>query len=163
LGEGAAMTPDTVFRIASMTKAIASVAAMQLVEQGKLTLDDPVPGIDPTLSAPQVLEGFDASGAPRLRPAKGPITLKHLLTHTAAFSYDTWAPAPGGYAKATGMPGRATGKVAALRQPLVFDPGARWLYGINIEWVGRIIEATSGQALEEYFRDRIFGPLGMKD
>jgi len=61
------------------------------------------------------------------------------------------------------MPGRATGKVASLRQPLVFDPGARWLYGINIEWTGRIIEAVSGQALEDYFRERIFAPLGMKD
>src|SRR5258705_12856208 len=61
------------------------------------------------------------------------------------------------------MPGRATGKVASLRQPLVFDPGARWLYGINIEWTGRLIEATSGQSLEDYFRERIFGPLGMKD
>ncbi len=163
LGESAAMTPDTVFRIASMTKAIASVAAMQLVEQGKLKLDEPVPGIDPTLSAPQVLEGFDAAGAPRLRPAKGAITLKRLLTHTAGFSYDIWDPDTGRYFKVTGMPSRATGKVAALRQPLVFDPGARWLYGINIEWVGRIIEATSGQALEDYFRERIFAPLGMKD
>ena len=163
LGESPAMTLDTVFRIASMTKAIATVAAMQLVAQGKLTLDDPVPGIDPTLSAPQVLEGFDAAGAPRLHPAKAPITLKRLLTHTAGFSYDTWDADTGRYAKVTGMPGRATGKVASLRQPLVFDPGARWLYGINIEWVGQIIEATSKQPLEDYFRDRIFGPLGMKD
>src|SRR5882672_1064688 len=152
----AAMTPDTVFRIASMTKAISTVAAMQLVEQGKLKLEGPVPNIDPTLGSPTVLEGFDAAGAPKVRPAKGPITLRHLLTHTAGFSYDIWDPDTGRYIKATGMPGRATGKVASLRQPLVFDPGARWLYGINIE-------ATSGQSLEDYFRERIFGPLGMKD
>ena len=159
----AAMTPDTVFRIASMTKAIASVAAMQLVEQGKLKLEEPVPGIDPALSSPQVLEGFEASGAPKLRPAKRPITLRHLLTHTAGFTYDIWSPETGRYVKETGTPHRSTGKVASLRTPLVFDPGDRWLYGIHIEWVGRIIEATSGQQLEDYFRDRIFGPLGMKD
>src|SRR5689334_20539126 len=83
--KGPAMTPDTIFRIASMTKAVTSVAAMQLVERGLLALDGPVPDIDPALSAPQVLEGFDAGGAPRLRPARGPITLRHLLTHTAGF------------------------------------------------------------------------------
>jgi methyl acetate hydrolase len=163
LDASAAMTPDTVFRIASMTKAIASVAAMQLVEQGKLKLQEPVPNIDPTLGSPQVLDGFDASGAPKLRPAKRPITLRHLLTHTAGFTYDIWSPDTVRYVKATGLPHRATGKVASLRTPLVFDPGDRWLYGIHIEWVGRIVEAVSGQAIEDYFRDRIFGPLGMKD
>jgi methyl acetate hydrolase len=163
LGESAAMTPDTVFRIASMTKAIATVAAMQLVEQGKLTLEGPVPNIDPTLGSPTVLEGFDATGAPKVRPARAPITLRRLLTHTAGFSYDIWDADTGRYIKTTGMPGRATGKVASLRQPLVFDPGTRWLYGINIEWTGRIIEAVSGVALEDYFREKIFGPLGMKD
>src|SRR5258706_171471 len=89
VASGLAMTPDTVFRIASMTKAITSVAAMLLVEEGRLSLDAPVPDIgEPTLNAPQVLEGFDAAGAPRLRPAKRPITLQHLLTHTAGFTYD---------------------------------------------------------------------------
>src|SRR5688572_32408081 len=102
-GSGA-MTRDTVFRIASMTKATASVAAMQLVEQGKLKLDEPVPGIDPALASPQVLEGFDAGGAPMLRPAKRPITLRHLLTHTAGFSYDIWNADTGRYVKATGIP-----------------------------------------------------------
>jgi len=163
LGESAAMTLDTVFRIASMTKAIATVAAMQLVEQGKLKLEGPVPNIDPTLGSPTVLDGFDAAGAPKVRPAKGPITLRQLLTHTAGFSYDIWDPDTGRYLKATGMPGRATGKLASLRQPLVFDPGTRWLYGINIEWTGRLIETVTGVALEDYFREKIFGPLGMKD
>ena len=87
---GAAMTIDTVFRIASMTKAITSVAAMQLVEQGKLQLDGPVPDIDPALAKPQVLDGFDRAGAPILRPARRPITLRHLLTHTAGFTYEIW-------------------------------------------------------------------------
>lgn len=157
------MTLDTVFRIASMTKAIASVAAMQLVEQGKLKLEDPVPNIDPALASPQVLEGFDASGAPRLRPAKRPITLRHLLTHTAGFGYEIWDGNLGRYIKATGMPARSTAKVASIRTPLVFDPGEKWEYGINTDWVGRIVEAVSGKPIDVYFRDRIFGPLGMKD
>src|ERR1700741_2871011 len=88
--DGPAMTRDSVFRIASMTKAVTSVAALQLVEQGKLQLDEPIGRILPELAAPQVLEGFDASGAPRLRPAKRPITLRHLLTHTAGFGYVMW-------------------------------------------------------------------------
>jgi methyl acetate hydrolase len=90
LAGGSAMTLDTVFRIASMTKAITCVAAMQLVEQGKLSLDEPVPAIDPGLGSPQVLDGFDAAGRPILRPAKRPITLKHLMTHTAGFCYEQW-------------------------------------------------------------------------
>ena len=163
LAKGPAMTRDTVFRIASMTKAVTSVAAMQLVEQGKLALNEPVPAIDPALSAPQVLEGFDASGAPRLRPAKRPITLRHLLTHTAGFSYEVWDGNTQRYVKTTGMPSTVSGKVAALRTPLAFDPGDRWLYGVNIDWAGRIVEATSGKPLDVYFRDHILGPLGMKD
>jgi CubicO group peptidase (beta-lactamase class C family) len=163
LATGPAMTIDTVFRIASMTKAITSVAAMQLVERGMLTLNDPVPGVDHALAAPQVLEGFEPSGEPRLRPAKRPITLRHLLTHTAGFCYEQWDANMVKYVKATGMPSTASGKVAALRMPLVFDPGERWEYGVNIDWVGMIVEALSGKSLDVYFRDHIFQPLGMKD
>jgi methyl acetate hydrolase len=163
LGKGPAMTRDTVFRIASMTKAVTSVAAMQLVEQGKLTLEGALPDIDKALSAPQVLTGFDASGAPQLRPAKRPITLRHLLTHTAGFSYETWDGDTQRYVKASGMPSTQTGKIAALRLPLVFDPGERWEYGINTDWVGRLVEGVSGKPLDVYFRDHVFAPLGMKD
>jgi methyl acetate hydrolase len=163
LGKGPAMTTDTVFRIASMTKAITCVAAMQLVEQGKLKLDEPVPNIDPGIGAPQVLEGFDAAGAPKLRPAKRPITLRHLLTHTAGFSYEIWNANTARYVKTTGLPSFSTLKLASLRMPLAFDPGDKWEYGVNIDWVGRLVEATSGQPIDAYFRDRIFGPLDMKD
>ena len=157
------MTLDGVFRIASMTKAITSVAAMQLVEQGKLALEAPVPDIDPTLGAPQVLQGFDPAGAPRLRPAKRPITLRHLLTHTAGFGYDMWDANLGRYLQTAGLPPRGTGRVASIRMPLVFDPGERWEYGINTDWVGRLVEAASGRPLDAYFRERIFAPLGMSD
>jgi len=164
VANGPAMTPDTVFRIASMTKAITSVAAMQLVEEGRLALDAPVPDIgEPALTAPQVLDGFDTAGKPLLRPAKRPITLKHLLTHTAGFTYDWSNPNTQRYAETTGMPATATGKLAALRQPLAFDPGERWEYGVNIDWVGLLIEAVSGKKLDVVLQERIFAPLGMRD
>ncbi len=161
--ESPAMTRDSVFRIASMTKAVISVAAMQLVEQGKLQLDEPIGNALPELAAPQVLEGFDTSGTPRLRPAKRPITLRNLLTHTAGFGYEVWNPELIRYVGATGMPSVMTGKLAGLRLPLVFDPGERWEYGINIDWVGRAIEAVAGQPLDAHFRAHIFAPLGMTD
>jgi CubicO group peptidase (beta-lactamase class C family) len=163
LAQGPAMTLDTIFRLASMTKAVTSVAAMQLVEQGRLQLDQPIGNVLPELSAPQVLDGFDDAGAPRLRPAKRPITLRHLLTHTAGFGYETWDPNLIRYVKVSGTPSTSTGKLASLRLPLVFDPGERWEYGINLDWVGRAVEAVSGQPLEAYFRERIFAPLGMSD
>ena len=163
LASGPAMTIDTVFRIASMTKAVTSVAAMQLVEAGKLALDDPVPAIDPTLASPQVLDGFSAAGEPILRPAQRPITLRHLLTHTAGFTYEMWNADMRRYIEATGTPAVMSGRLAALRRPLCFDPGARWEYGINTDWVGQIVEAASGQTLNNYFREYIFAPLGMAD
>jgi methyl acetate hydrolase len=162
-GAGGAMTLDTVFRIASMTKAITSVAAMQLVERGKIGLDEPVPAIDPALNSPQVLEGFDAAGQPRLRPAKRPATLRHLLTHTAGFTYDWSNPRIARYLQVTGIPLMSSGRHAALGQPLAFDPGEKWEYGINIDWVGRIIEEVSGQPIEAYLREHVCGPLGMDD
>src|ERR1700736_2575681 len=163
LANGPEMTPDTIFRLASMTKAVTSTAAMQLVEQGRLQLDQPIGNVLPELAAPQVLEGFEESGAPRLRPAKRPITLRHLLTHTAGFGYETWDADLIRYVKVSGTPPTSTGKLASLRLPLVFDPGDRWEYGINIDWVGRTVEAISGQPLEVYFHEHIFAPLGMTD
>jgi CubicO group peptidase (beta-lactamase class C family) len=157
------LAPDTVFRIASMTKIVTCVAAMQLVERGKLALEGPVPAIDPALASPQVLEGFDADGTPRLRPARRPITLRHLLTHTAGFCYETWDASMARFVPEMGMPSTTTGQVAALRMPLVFDPGEKWEYGINIDWVGRIVESVSGQRLDAYFREHLFAPLGMDD
>jgi methyl acetate hydrolase len=163
LADGPAMTRDTVFRIASMTKAVTSVAAMQLVEQGKAQLDQPVGNVLPELAVPQVLEGFDESGAPRLRPAQRPITLRHLLTHTAGFGYEMLNADLIRYVQCTGTPSTSTGRLASLRLPLLFDPGDQWEYGINIDWVGRIVETISGQSLDAYFAEQIFGPLGMTD
>lgn len=163
IADGPAMTIDTVFRIASMTKAVTSVAAMQLVEHGALSLDAPIGGVLPELAEPYVLKGFDAAGKPRLRPAKRPITLRHLLTHTAGFGYEMLSGDLIRYVAATKTPSTSTGQLASLRLPLLFDPGDKWEYGINLDWVGRAIEAASGQTLDRYFRDRIFAPLGMAD
>jgi methyl acetate hydrolase len=160
---GAAMTPDTMFWIASMTKAVTSAAAMQMVEQGKLSLDKPISDVVFELSATQVLDGFDASGAPKLRPPKRPITLRHLLTHTAGFSYDLWNKDIERYMKVANIPGVGTCKNEALKTPLVADPGDKWEYGINIDWAGKAVERVSGLSLDGYLRDRIFTPLGMKD
>ncbi len=163
LGDPAAMTLDTVFWIASMTKAITSVAAMQLVEQGRIGLDQPLDSVVPKLANPQVMDGFDADGQPRLRPARRSITLHDLLTHIAGFVYEMWNGDISRYLKATGRPGTGTGLNAALEQPLAFDPGARWEYGINTDWVGKVVEAVSGQTLGAYFAEHITGPLGMAD
>jgi methyl acetate hydrolase len=162
LGGGQPMTRDTVFRVASMVKLITSVAALQLVEQDKLSLDAPVPDIEPELGAPQVLEEFTSGGLPSLRPAKRPISLRQLLTHTAGFTYRLWDAKAARYFKAIELlPAAARSK--APRTPLMFDPGERWQYGPNIDWVGRIVELTSGMPLEIYFRKHIFDPLGMND
>jgi methyl acetate hydrolase len=163
LGKDAPMTLDSVVWIASMTKAITGTAAMQLVERGKLSLDRPASDVVASLSSAKVLEGFDAAGQPRLRAPKRPITLRHLMTHTAGFAYEIWRPEIAQYQTATNTPGITTCTNAALTTPLLFDPGDRWEYGINIDWVGKMVETVSGQKLDRYFQDNIFGPLGMKD
>jgi CubicO group peptidase (beta-lactamase class C family) len=158
-----AMTPDSVFWIASMTKAITSAGAMQLVEQGKLSLDAPIGALLPDLASPQVLEGFDASGEPKLRPANNPITLRHLMTHTAGFAYHLWNGDVAAYLEKTGLPPITTCQNDALKLPLASDPGTRWEYGINIDFVGKAIEAVSGKRLDAYLRDHMLVPLGMND
>src|SRR5882757_6176715 len=163
LSKDDAMTADSVFWIASMSKAITAAAAMQLVEQGKLSLDEPIGKLLPDLAAPQVLEGFGADGAPKLRPATKPITLRHLMTHTAGFAYDMWNGDMGQYLEKTGTPGIITCQNAALKTPLIADPGTRWEYGTNIDFVGKAVEAASGKRLDAYLRDHMFSPLGMSD
>ncbi len=163
LSKDDAMTADSVFWIASMTKAITAAGAMQLVEQGKLSLEAPIGKVLPDLAAPQVLEGFDAKGEPKLRPAKNPITLRHLMTHTAGFCYDLWNGDMVKYLEKTGTPGITTCKNAALKTPIMTDPGTRWEYGTNIDFVGKAVEAVSGKRLDAYLRDHLFAPLGMAD
>ncbi len=160
---GPSITADSVFWIASMTKAITATACMQLVEQGKLQLDQEMGKLLPQLESPKVLVGFDANGAPQLRPAKRPITLRHLLTHTAGFTYSIWSEPMTQFEKVTGTPFVGECKNASFTAPIEFDPGDRWQYGINMDWVGKAVEAVSDQSLEVYFREHIFAPLGMPD
>jgi methyl acetate hydrolase len=146
-----------------MTKAITAAAAMQLVEQGKLSLESPIGRLLPDLAAPQVLVGFDADGQPKLRPARREITLRHLMTHTAGFCYDMWNDDMLQYLEKTGTPAITTCKNAALTTPLASDPDTRWEYGTNIDFVGKAVEAVSGQRLDAYLRDHLLEPLGMAD
>jgi methyl acetate hydrolase len=151
---------SSIFAIASMTKPVTSVAAMQLVEQGKLKLDEPVSRYLPQLANLQVLTGFDAdSGKPQLRPAVKPATLRRLLTHTSGFVYDTWDAEMLKYESAPGVAPLPSGGVP----PLAFEPGARWQYGTGVDWAGRLVEKVSGLTLEQYFQSNIFSPLGMQD
>ena len=156
------MTLDTVCWIASMTKAITGTAAMQLVERGELHLDEPASRVLPNLAEAGVLEGFDGDGQPVVRPARGQISLLHLLTHTAGFGYPYWSEPLIRHHRATGTDSMTSGELAATTTvPALFDPGERWMYGINIDFVGRIVEEVSGQRLGDYFEEHILGPLGM--
>ena len=163
LGKRVVMTPDTVVWIASMTKAITAVAAMQLVEQGKLDLDRPAGAVVEHLGEVEVLEGFDDAGQPVTRPPRQAITLRHLLTHTAGYAYEMWNRDVVRYQEAKGLPQIITCQNAALDTPLLFDPGDRWEYGINLDWVGKMVEAASGQTLGQYMKAHILDPLGMHD
>jgi methyl acetate hydrolase len=142
---------------------VTSAAAMQLVEQGKLSLDEPIGKVLPDLASPQVLEGFDANGEPKLRAATKPITLRHLMTHTAGFAYNMWNGDILQYLEKTGTPAVTTCQNAALKTPLASDPGTRWEYGINIDFVGKAVEAATGKRLDAALRDQLFTPLGMSD
>lgn len=159
VSSGAPMELDTVCQIASMTKALVSAGAMQLVEQGRLELDSDIGALLPELANPQVLTGLDAERKPQLRPASRPITLRHLLTHTAGLGYFFIHPEVLQYFAAVGMP--APGSRASVTMPLMFDPGERWEYSVATDWVGLAIEAVTGERLNDYLTANLFAPLGM--
>lgn len=167
----APMETDTLFRIASMTKAVTSVAAMQLYEAGALLLDDPVSRHLPAFAAVEVLAPGDGSG-PRLEPLDRPVTIRHLLTHTSGLGYRFLAPprlAPryvaagisDGLAQTPGTVGEMADRLAAL--PLLHQPGARFTYGLGTDVLGRVVEVVSGESLADYMAAEIFEPLGMVD
>src|SRR5712692_2537042 len=141
---------DRVLRDAAEAGAVPGVVAMAATrdgpvyqgafgKRGRLALDRPVGDVLPELAAAKVLEGFDAAGEPKLRPARRPITLRQLLTHTAGFAYDIWSPDLIRYQEKKGIPGVISCQNVALTTPLLFDPGERWNYGINIDWVGKAV------------------------
>jgi methyl acetate hydrolase len=163
LYEGAFGAPlDTVFSLASMTKAWVSVVALQLVEQGTLDLDQSVAGVLPAFGELGVLEGFDGD-EPRIRPAMGEATIRQLLNHTSGCGYWFSNADVRRYHEVTGTPDPSTGKRAMLDVPLVADPGTRWEYGTSTDWLGQVIEAVASTDLDTYCKEHVFGPLGMED
>jgi CubicO group peptidase (beta-lactamase class C family) len=164
LTEPTEMVHDSLFRIFSMTKAVTSVAALQLVEKGELDLDADVGEILPDLANPQVLEGFaPETDEPILRPAAGPVTPRQLLTHTSGLAYEIWDQSIVKYMDKCGVASVLEGGAGFLGVPLIFDPGTRWCYGISTDRLGQIVERVSGVNLDRYFREHILGPLGMID
>jgi methyl acetate hydrolase len=156
IGDARPLKLDALFRIASMTKAITSTAAMQLVEQGRLAIEDPVEKYLPEFAKLSVFESFDpATGAYRLRPATKVMTVRHLFTHTSGLGYTFTSPTLRDFKPRAGEEYPVG--------PLLFEPGERWLYGTSTDWLGRLVEKISGQSLEDYFRQHIFVPLGMAD
>jgi methyl acetate hydrolase len=161
IGSEAPIRVETPVQIASMTKAIVAVGAMQLVEQGELDLDGPVGDLLPELADPQVLAGFSGDGVPHLRPAARPITLRHLLTHTSGLSYSFVRTETLRWFQHNGMP--SPGSRKGIEMPLLFDPGDAWEYGVGIDWAGLAIEAVTGQHLGAYLAEHVTGPLRMHD
>jgi len=155
-GQRRPMTTDTIFRIASMTKAVTSAALMQLVEQQRVALDDPADKYLPAFHHLQVIQSFSSTtGAYTVRPGRRAPTVRELLTHTSGLAYNFVSPTMRDFKPRDGDTFEAG--------PLVFDPGERWHYGPSTLWVGRIVEAVSGRTLEDYLHDRVFQPLGMRD
>ena len=160
---GTAMDLDTVFAIFSTTKAIAATAALQCVEEGLLDLDAPAKTYAPAIGRLQVIEGFDAEGQPRLRPPKSDVTTRQLLLHVGGFGYDFFSETYKRLAEDHGQPSVVAATRAAIETPLLFDPGERWEYGTNIDWVGQVVEGIRGMRLGEVLRRRVFDPLAMDE
>jgi CubicO group peptidase (beta-lactamase class C family) len=161
-GEPDPVTVDTHFRIMSMTKMVATVAALQLIERGALELDAPIERYCPQWANLQVLDGFDGD-VPRLRPPASQATVKHLLTHTSGLSYWFWNADIVHWEAATGTPNVLSGDNVVFTAPLIADPGTRYEYGINTDWLGKVIEAASGSTLDAVIAESITGPLGMSE
>lgn len=168
------ITDETIYRIASMTKPVTSVAAMMLIEEGKLSLDDPLAKFVPEFGKARVIATAAANGKPveQFEPAKHPITIRHLLTHTSGITYGFFGrePVAEHYRQAEIMdglvetPGTMADNVRRLaRVPLLFQPGEKWEYGLNTDVLGRVVEIASGQSLDEFFAARILRPLAMSD
>ena len=163
LGKDAPMTVDSVFAIFSTTKALAGTCVMQLVEEGKIKLTDPARTYVPEIAELQVLDGFDAAGQPKTRPPKRDITVNDLMLHTSGLCYEFFSADDLKYRTAKNIPTVVSCSFASIRTVLLHDPGERWTYGVNIDWLGRIVEQQRGKRLGEVMKERIFEPLGMTD
>ena len=163
LGKDQPMTTDSVMAIFSTTKALTGTCAMQLVEEGKIRLEDAAKKYVPEIAEIQVLDGFDSAGQPKTRAPKRDITVNDLILHTAGFCYEFFSHDDLKYRGAKGVPTVVSSSFASIRTVLQHDPGERWTYGVNIDWLGRIVEQQRGKRLGEVMKERIFDPLGMAD
>ena len=167
------MREDTIFRIASMTKPITSVAVLMLHEEGRFQLDDPISLFIPEFEDPEIVVGStNGQRAFERVPAQGEITIRHLLTHTSGISYGfsgvqpltrlySEADVSDGLVQTEGTIGQGIRRLA--KQPLLHEPGTAWKYGLSTDVLGWLVEIVSGKTLAEFFEEDIFVPLGMKD
>ncbi len=163
LGQDQPMTTDSVMAIFSTTKALTGTCIMQLVEEGKVSLDDAAKIYLPEIAEIQVLDGFDSAGQPKTRAPKRDITVNDLMLHISGFCYEFFSHDDLKYRSAKGIPTVVSSSFASIRTVLLHDPGERWTYGVNIDWLGRIVEQQRGKRLGEVMKQRIFDPLGMVD
>lgn len=163
LGKDQPMTLDSVMAIFSTTKALTGVTLMQLVEEGKVNLNDPVKKYVPEIAEIGVLDGFDADGQPKTRPPQSDITINNLALHTSGLCYEFFSDDDLKYRTANDIPTVVSSTFASVRTVLLHEPGAAWTYGVNLDWLGKVVEAVRGKRLGEVMKERIFDPLGMKD
>ena len=163
LGKDQPMTLDSVMAIFSTTKALTGTAIMQLVEEGKISLSDAAKKYVPEIAEIQVLDGFDAGGQPKTRAPKRDITVNDLMLHISGLCYEFFSHDDLKYRTAKNIPTVVSSSFASIRTVLLHEPGERWTYGVNIDWLGRIVEQQRGKRLGEVMKERIFGPLGMSD
>ncbi|KDQ13926.1 hypothetical protein BOTBODRAFT_33049 [Botryobasidium botryosum FD-172 SS1] len=157
----APLTLDHVHWIASKTKLLTAISAMQCVERGQIGLDDPVGDILPELADPDILEGYDDGGEPKLRKATTKITLKMLLTHSSGLAYTGTSPLIKQWCERRSAAPRLTESIRDYTFPLIFEPGTSWVYGVGIDWAGQLVERLNNCTLGEYMTKNIFTPLGM--
>ncbi len=158
--DGQDASEDTVFRIFSATKAVGSVAAMMLIDRGKLSMDTPVAEILPAWNDLKVLEGWDGD-TPMMRAPNTVATIRHLATHRSGLEYEFWCADTAKYLEATGHPTILSGTRASMNYPLMYGPGTRWGYGPSIDWLGQVVEAVDGRRIDAFCQAEIFDPLGM--
>ncbi len=163
LGKDQPMTLDSVMAIFSTTKALSGTCIMQLVEEGKIALGDAAKKYVPEIAELQVLDGFDAAGQPKTRAPKRDITVNDLMLHTSGLCYEFFSHDDLKYRTAKDIPTVVSSTFASIRTVMLHDPGASWTYGVNIDWLGRIVEQQRGKRLGEVMKERIFNPLGMSD
>ena len=160
---GEPLTEETVFALFSTTKAITGTTALQCVEEGLLDLDAPAKEYAPAIGKLQVIEGFDNAGQPKLRAPKSDVTTRQLMLHTGGFGYDFFSETYKKLAEEHEQPSIITCSRASIETPLLFDPGERWEYGSNIDWVGQVVEGIRGKRLGAVMQEHVFEPLNMKD